>query len=121
MSIVDDLIANAGLYLGIDHAQGDERRGPTEGAARLLMTPLPGNTGVEIDYEIFNPATPDLVRGHVEHTVIGRTQDGGAVLVVGAPHGKSVHVMRETDRGVFEVVGDESSPYPAKLVISVPA
>ena len=121
MSIVDDLIANAGLYLGIDHVNGDERGGDREGAARIQITALPGNSGVALDYEIFNASMPERVRGHVEHTVIGRTADGGAVMVVAAPHAKAVHVMRETDPGVFEVVGDEPSPYPAKVVISVPA
>jgi hypothetical protein len=117
MSIVDDLIANPGLYVGID--AGPDRTSP--GAARIVITPLPGNAGVALDYEIFNAANPDRVRGHVEHTVIGRTHDGGAVKVVAAPHAKSVHVMRETSTGVFEVVGDEPSPYPAKVVISLPS
>lgn len=116
MSIVDELIANPGLYLGIDTVEGGSRTG----AARILVTPLPGKEGVELDYEIFNTIVPEHVRGHVEHTVIGRTHDGGAVMVVASGHAKSVHVMRETDHGVFEVVGDESSPYPAKVVISVP-
>lgn len=116
MSIVDELIANAGLYLGIDTVQGQDRRG----AARMVITPLPGNEGVQLDYEIFNTASPDHVRGHVEHTVIGRTHDGGTVMVCASGHAKSVHVMRETDPGVFEVVGDEPSPYPAKVVISLP-
>jgi hypothetical protein len=38
MSIVDDLIAHPGLSLGIDEAAGTDRRG----AARILVTPLPG-------------------------------------------------------------------------------
>ena len=100
MSIVDDLVANPGLYVGIDTVEGGARTG----AARIVITPLPGNEGVELDYEIFNPTSPERVRGHVEHTVIGRTADGGAVMVVASGHAKSVHVMRETDHGVFEVV-----------------
>jgi hypothetical protein len=116
VSIVDELVANAGLYLGIDTVEDGHRTG----AARLLITRLPGNEGVEIDYEVLNPAFPDHVRGHVEHTVVGRTHDGGAVMVCGSGHAKSVHVMRETKPGTFEVVGDESSPYPAKVVISFP-
>ena len=116
MSIVEELVANAGLYLGIDRVHNGERTG----AARLLITALPGNEGVALDYEIFNTDSPDRIRGHVEHTVIGRTEDGGAVMVCASGHAKSVHVMRETDAGVFEVVADEPSPYPAKVVISFP-
>jgi hypothetical protein len=116
MSIVDELIANAGLYLGIDTVEGGHRTG----ASRLLITRLPGDEGVAIDYEIFNATMPERVRGHVEHTVVGRTHDDGAVMICASGHAKSVHVFRETESGVFEVVGDESSPYPAKVVISFP-
>jgi hypothetical protein len=115
MSIIDDLIANAGLYLGIDTAQHEDRRG----AARIVITRLPGDEGVALDYEILNPAMPERPRGHVEHTMIGRTDDGGAVMVVASGHAKSVHVLRETSHGVFEVVGDEPSPYPAKVEITM--
>jgi hypothetical protein len=120
MSIVDELVANAGLYLGIDTVRGDERGGERQGAARIAITRLPGNEGVALDYEIFNTISPEHVRGHVEHTMIGRTEDGGAVMVCASGHAKSVHVMRETEHGVFEVVGDEPSPYPAKVVIAFP-
>ena len=116
MSIIDELVAGAGLYLGIDTVDDGHRTG----ASRIVITRLPGNEGVELDYEVFHPAMPEHVRGHVEHTVIGRTHGGGAVMVCASGHAKSVHVMRETDHGVFEVVGDEPSPYPAKVVIAFP-
>jgi len=73
MAIVDDLLANTGLYVGIDSVTGTEHRG----AARVLVTALPGDSGVTLDYEILNPAMPDRIRGHVEHTIIGRVHDGG--------------------------------------------
>ncbi|MEY2397460.1 MAG: hypothetical protein QOJ00_634 [Actinomycetota bacterium] len=116
MTIVDDLLANTGLYLGIDSVEGSELRG----AARMVVTALPGASGVSLDYEILNPAVPDRLRGHVEHTMIGRRHDGGAFMVIGHPHADSMTLLRETDPGVFEA-GDEPMPFPMKVVVSVPA
>jgi hypothetical protein len=65
MGIVDELFANPGLYLGVDHVAGAER----VGAARIVVSPLPGQAGVTLDYEIFNPSTPERLYGHVEHTM----------------------------------------------------
>jgi hypothetical protein len=115
MSIVDDLLAAPGLYLGIDSVSGTEVRG----AARLVMTPLPGESGVAIDYEILNPAHPDRLRGHVEHSLIARTHDGGTIMVIGHPHASSVAILRETTPGIFEL-GNEPAPFPMKVELSVP-
>ena len=116
MTILDDLLAHPGLYLGIDNVAGSERRG----AARIVVTLLPGGSGVALDYEIFNPATPDRVRGHIEHTMVGRTHDGGTVMVIGHDHAGSVAILRETRPGVFEV-GAEGSPFPLKVELTRPA
>jgi hypothetical protein len=116
MTIVDDLLANTGTYVGIDSVRGFDQRG----AARMVVTALPGDSGVEIDYEIFNAAQPDRVRGHVEHTMIGRTHDGATVMLIGHPHASSVALMRETAPGVFEI-GAEGSPFPMRVEVSVPA
>ena len=115
MAIVDDLIANPGLYIGIDSVANSELRG----AARIVVTPLPGASGVTLDYEIFNPATPDRIRGHIEHTMLARTHDGGAVMVIGHAHAQSVAILRETKPGTFEL-GAEGSPFPMKVEISMP-
>jgi hypothetical protein len=115
MGIVDDLLAHPGLYLGLDHLTGTD----TVGAARLAVAPLPGGAGVTLDYEIFNAANPDRVRGHVEHTVLGRTHGGGAIMVIGHPHADAVAVLRETEPGTFEL-GDEPSPFPMKVVLTMP-
>ena len=115
MGIVDDLLANPGTYLGIDHET--ERGGSS--AAKIVVTPLPGGAGVALDYETFNPTSPDRVRGHAEHALIGRTHGGGAILVSGHVHGDSVVVLRESKPGVF-VMGDEPSAFPVAITISVP-
>jgi hypothetical protein len=115
MGTVEDLLGHPGLYLGVDRVANTDR----VGAARILVTPLPGQAGVVLDYEIFNPGTPDRLRGHVEHTMIGRTHQGPNVMIVSDMHAPSVGILRETDLGVFEA-GDEVTPYPMKVVISMP-
>ena len=115
VTIVDDLLASPGLYLGIDQVAGSELRG----AARLVVTPLPGSSGVTLDYEVLNPAMPERLRGHVEHTMLARTFDRGLVMVIGHPHASSVAILHETDPGTFEI-GEAASPFPMKVVVSVP-
>ena len=116
MSIVNDLLANPGVYLGIDREV--ERGGNS--VAKIVVTPLPGGAGVTLDYETFNPANAERLRGHAEHAVIGRTHGGGAILVSGHVHGDSVTVLRESDTGVF-VMGDEPSAFPVGIRIAVPS
>jgi len=115
MTIVDDLLAFPGVYVGIDSVAGSDRRG----AARIVVTPLPGRSGVTLDYEVLNPTMPDRVRGHIEHTVLAHTHDGGAVMVIGHEHAPSVAILRETKPGVFEL-GAEGSPFPMKVEVSMP-
>jgi hypothetical protein len=116
MSIVDDLLAHPGLYIGIDAVAESELRG----AARIEVTSLPGGAGVTLDYEIFNPATPDRIRGHVERTIVARTHAGGPVMVIGHEHADSVAILHETEPGVFEL-GPEGSPFPMKVELSMPS
>jgi hypothetical protein len=115
MGLVDDLLANPGLYLGIDRLA----RSDSQGAARITVAPLPGRAGVTLDYEVLNAANPENVRGHVEHTMIARTHEGGTVMVIGHPHADTVAILRETDPGTFEL-GAEGSPFPMKVVLSMP-
>jgi hypothetical protein len=91
-----------------------------KGAARIQVTPLPGGAGVTLDYEILNPAFPDDIRAHVEHTIIGRTHDGRGVMVIGHTHGDSVSILYETDPGTFELPAGEPAPYPMKVVVTMP-
>jgi hypothetical protein len=115
MTIVDDLLAQPGLYIGIDSVANSDLRG----AARIIVTPLPGGAGVTLDYEIYNPAMPNRIRGHIEHTIVARTHDGGALMVIGHDHASSVAILRETEPGMFEL-GAESSPFPMKVELSMP-
>ena len=115
MGIVDDLVAHPGMYVGVDSVVGSDLRG----AARLVVAPLPGGAGVTIDYEILNGATPERVLGHVEHTVLARTHDGGVIMVIGHSHSESLTVLHETEPGTFEI-GADGSPFPMKVTLSMP-
>ena len=115
MTIVDSLLASPGLYVGVDRVVGTD----LVGAARMVVTVLPGRAGVALDYEVFNPASAGPVRGHAEHTVIARAHGGGIIMVIADTHAGAVVVLRETDPGMFEP-GPEGGPYPMKVVVSMP-
>jgi hypothetical protein len=116
MGVVDDLLANPGLYVGQDTVVGSDR----VGAARIVVSPLPGRAGVSLDYEVLNGQMPGSVLGHVEHTLIGRSDDGRTVMVIAHTHGAGITMLHETEPGVFDP-GDGPAPYPMKVVVSVPA
>jgi hypothetical protein len=115
MGIVDELLAAPGLYIGTDTVVGTE----LVGAARVVVTALPGGAGVSLDYEVLNGAGPGAVLGHAEHTVLGKVDDGATVMVIAHTHGEAISVLRETEPGTFEP-GDGPVPYPMKVVVSVP-
>jgi hypothetical protein len=115
MAIVDDLLTHTGLYIGIDRDAGSD----AQAAARILVTALPGGAGVTLDYEVFNHGNPDRVRAHAEHTVLARTHNGGAVMVIGHEHATSVAILRETEPGTFEL-RDEDAPFPMKVEVAMP-
>jgi hypothetical protein len=115
MGILDDLVANPGVYIGVDR----DAEGRGTAAAKIVVSPLPGGAGVTLDYETFNPAQEDRIRGHAEHAVIGRTHGGGAILVAGHSHADTVAVLRESEPGVF-VMGAEPSAFPVAIRISMP-
>jgi hypothetical protein len=54
VSVVDDLLASPGLYLGVDTVADSDLRG----AARLVVTPLPGGSGVTLDFELGPEGSP---------------------------------------------------------------
>jgi hypothetical protein len=114
MGIVEDLLEHAGLYIGISHDIGHEG----QAAARIFVDPLPGRSGVSLEYETFNAGNANRIRGHHERAIVARTHTGGAILVTGHDHADSIAVLRETDPGVFEL-GDEGSPFPMKITIEM--
>ena len=115
MGIVDDLLKHPGLYLGIVHDLGDGG----EAAARILVTPLPGSAGVALDYETFNYANRDRIRGHHEHAILARAHAGPTMLITAHMHAVSAALLRESEPGVFEL-GPEGSPFPMKITIEMP-
>jgi hypothetical protein len=116
MGIVDELLANPGLYIGKDSVAGRD----LVGAARIVVAPLPGRAGVRLDYEVLNGLAPGPVLGHIEHTLVGRDDGGAAMMVIAHTHGQGISILRETDPGVFEP-GEIAPPYPMKVVVTVPA
>jgi len=116
VGIVDELLSSPGLYVGTDCVIGSD----LVGAARIVVTALPGGAGVSLDYEILNGLAPGPVLGHVEHTVVGTADDGTTVMVIAHSHGQGISILRETGPGVFEP-GEGPVPYPMKVVVSVPA
>jgi hypothetical protein len=108
MGIVDDLLANPGLYIGIDRVMDSDLRG----AARIAVTPLPGRVGVALDYEVFNGSMPENPRGHVEHTLIARAHSGKVIMVIADTHSGALTILEEGEPGVFEPEADAALPYP---------
>ena len=115
VGVVDDLLEHPGLYLGVVHDIDDGG----EAAARLYVDPLPGRAGVSLDYQTFNPANAENVRGHYERAMLIRAHAGPSILVTAHSHASSAAILRETDPGIFEL-GDEGSPFPMKITIEVP-
>jgi hypothetical protein len=118
VSIVDQLIEHPGVYLGVGGDPGNPPERTGVQAARIVVTPLPGRSGVTIDYETFDPTNTERIRPHLEHAVIGRLP-GGVILVTGHAHADTVAVLRETAPGEF-TIGDEPAAFPMAISISMP-
>lgn len=86
MGIVSELLELPGLYIGTDRVVDTD----LVGAARIVVTALPGGAGLSLDYEIVNGLAPGPVLGHVEHTVIGTADDGTTIMVIAHTHGQSI-------------------------------
>ncbi len=62
MTILDQLIDNPGVYLGVGTDPGGQRDQPQGQAARIVIAPRPGRSGVTVDCETFDPAHPERVQ-----------------------------------------------------------
>lgn len=81
VGIVEELVANPGLYVGTDQVHGVD----LVAAARIVVAVLPGAAGVSLDYEVYSPQGSGDVRAHAEHTILARGDDGDALMVVPTP------------------------------------
>jgi hypothetical protein len=115
--LIDRLLAQAGLHIGTSR---DTRRDAAPQAARIMVTALPGRSGVTFDYEALNLLTSQKRPfGHAEHAVLGRTSRGLA-LHTAHIHAPVLTELRETEPGNFEAL-DGSSPFPLAIRIEVPS
>lgn len=119
--IVDQLLANPGLYTG---SQVDPTAShPSGSVARVVVVALPGGAGVTLDYEVLSPENG---RVHQEHSVLARTPGGIVMPPTATPI--RLPVLHEAEPGYFPARDGElptfpmairlESPSPGKLVYS---
>src|SRR4051794_14226429 len=115
--LIDRLLAQTGLHIGTTR---DTREDAAPQAARIMVTPLPGRSGVTFDYEglnlLMNPARPF---GHSEHAMLARTSNGLT------PYSAHIHAptlteLRQTAPGEFEAI-EGASPFLLAIHIEVPS
>ena len=118
--LVDRLLAQTGLYVGRSEQVPEQ----IEAVARIMVTALPGRSGVAFDYEGLsqNKGRP---RPHLEHAMLGRTSNGLALYTAhihggGAWGAPVLTELRETEPGSFEAV-EGASPFPLAIRIEVPS
>ena len=115
--LVDRLLAQTGLHVGTSR---DTREDATPQVARIVVTALPGRSGVASDYEGLTPLTnQERPFGHAEHSVLGRTSNGLA-LYTAHIHAPMLTELRETEPGYFEAI-EGASPFPLAIRIEVPS
>ncbi len=112
--LIDQLIANPGLYSG---TQADPTAShPSGSVARIVVTALPGGSGVSMDYEVLSP---ERGRVHFEHAVLARTSRG-IVLITAHDHASVATVISEAEPGFFPADGGDA-PFPMAIRLEVPA
>jgi hypothetical protein len=95
MAVVDDLLANAGSYIGRGWFAPAER--PPR-VCRLVIAPLPGLSGVAFDYDVIS-LEGELK--HREHSMLARSSDDATILVVGYHGSPTVALLHEIEPGFF--------------------
>lgn len=115
--LVDLLLGQTGLHVGTSR---DMREDAAPQAARIVVTALPGRSGVALDYEGLNLLTsPARPLGHAEHAVLARTAAGLALYSANI-HAPVLMELRETEPGRFEPPVD-ASPFPVAISVEVPS
>ena len=113
--LVDRLLAQTGLHVGTSLDTRDE---VAPQVARIMVTALPGRSGVTFDYEGLSQ-NQQRRRPHSEHAVLARTSNGLA-LYTAHLHAPVFTELRETEPGYFEPV-QGASPFPMAIRIEVPS
>lgn len=113
--IVDALLSKPGLYLGTQvtpHAGGDD-----QGVARVVVAPLPGGSGVALDYEVLTAANGCV---HAEHALVTRGPTG-VLLVTAHSHAPIVAIVAEAagEPGWFPAA-EGDAPFPMAVRLEVP-
>jgi len=115
--LVEQLLAQTGLHVGTSR---DTREDAAPQVARIMVTALPGRSGVTFDYEGLTLLTnQERPFGHSEHSLLGRTSSGLA-LYTAHIHASMLTELRETEPGHFESV-EGASPFPLTIRIEVPS
>jgi hypothetical protein len=112
--LVELLLSKPGLYIGPQTAP-EERPDAAPSVARIEVTPLPGGSGVMMEYEVLRG---DGV-GHHEHAVLARSPHG-LVLVTSHSHADVTTVLHESEPGYF-TPDEDSAPFPMAIRLEVPA
>jgi len=113
-NLLDTLSANPGVYVGADSDPTDTSGAPPS-SARITVSPLPGGSGVVMDYEVLSA---ERGRVHSEHAVLARSA-GGLVLVTAHNHAPMATVLRETEPGYFPAA-EGDSPFPMAIRLEAP-
>lgn len=115
--LVDLLLGQTGLHVG---TSTETREDAAPQAARIMVTALPGRSGVTFDYEGLNLLTThERPFGHAEHAVLARTATGLALFSANI-HAPLLMELRETEPGNFEA-STGAAPFPLAIQIEVPS
>ena len=112
--LIDQLAAHPGLYSG-SQTDPTATSEATPSVARITVTPLPGGSGVSLDYEVLSPQNG---RVHAEHAVLARTPNG-IVLVTAHSHADLASVLHEAEAGYFPAISGEAL-FPMAIRLEVP-
>ena len=112
--LVDLLLGHPGLYVG-PQADPEDSSGQRRSVARINVTPLPGGSGVTMEYDVLSP---DAGRVHHEHAVLAKTMTG-LVLVTSHSHADTTSVLTETEPGYFESP-DGATAFPMAIRLEIP-